>query len=140
MSHPEDSPQYLFEDIIRVGAYLNEQNLVERLTEEAPARAAELIEWGAKVIALGASGATAEVSPSGPSFPRAHYIPGVSYMTALRNRLAALANATVREDTIATKLLTEGRQGSRRRGPRHTERRKLRGQRKGGRSRFGRPR
>lgn len=109
VSHPEDSPQYLFEDIIRVGAYLNEQNLVERLTEEAPARAAELIEWGAKVIALGASGATAEVSPSGPSFPRAYYIPGVSYMTALRNRLSALANATVLEDTIATKLLMEGR-------------------------------
>jgi fumarate reductase (CoM/CoB) subunit A len=109
VSHPEDSPRYLFEDIIRVGAYLNEQNLVECLTEEAPARAAELIEWGAKVITLTGTGATAEVSPSGPSFPRAYYIPGVTYMAALRNRLSACANATVLEDTIATKLLTEGK-------------------------------
>ena len=109
VSHPEDSPRHLFEDIIRVGAYLNEQNLVECLTEEAPARAAELIEWGAKVIALEGSGATAEVSPSGPSFPRAYYIPGISYMTALRRRLSTEANATILEDAIATKLLTEGR-------------------------------
>ncbi|HUJ69248.1 MAG TPA: FAD-dependent oxidoreductase, partial [Syntrophorhabdales bacterium] len=108
VSHPDDSPRHLFEDIIRVGAYLNEQNLVERLTEEAPARAAELIEWGAKVITLKGTGATAEVSPSGPSFSRAYYIPGVTYMAALRRRLSACANATIMEDTIATKLLTEG--------------------------------
>jgi fumarate reductase (CoM/CoB) subunit A len=107
VTHPEDSPRHLFEDIIRVGAYLNEQNLVERLTEEAPARAAELIEWGAKVITLKGTGATAEVSPTGASFSRAYYIPGVTYMAALRRRLSACANATIMEDTIATKLLTE---------------------------------
>lgn len=108
VSHPEDSPRLLFEDIIRVGAYLNEQNLVERLTEEAPARAEELIEWGARVITLHGTGTASEVSPSGRSFSRGYYIPGVTYMAALRNRLSACANATVLEDTIATKLLTEG--------------------------------
>ena len=31
VSHPDDSPLYLFEDIVRIGAYLNDQNLIEVL-------------------------------------------------------------------------------------------------------------
>jgi fumarate reductase (CoM/CoB) subunit A len=109
VSHPDDSPRYLFEDIIRIGAYLNEQNLVEILTEEAPARAQELIDWGAKCLSFGGKGGgPAEVSGSGPSFPRGHYIPGVTYMAALRGELERHANVTILEDSIATKLLTEG--------------------------------
>ncbi len=108
VSHPDDSPRYLFEDIIRIGAYLNERNLVEVLTEEAPARAAELIGWGAKTLSFGGKGGSAEVSSPGRSFPRGHYIPGVTYMAALKEELARHANVTVLEDSIATKLLTEG--------------------------------
>jgi fumarate reductase (CoM/CoB) subunit A len=108
ISDPDDSPRYLFEDIVRIGAYLNEQNLVEILTVEAPARARELIDWGAKVLPLGKGGATAEGSGSGPSFPRGHYIPGVTYMAALRNELVRHENVTIVEDSIATKLLTRG--------------------------------
>ena len=39
-----------FPDILQVGCYLNEQNLVEVLTEEGPQRAEELIQWGAKEL------------------------------------------------------------------------------------------
>ena len=39
VEHPDDSPDNLFEDILRYGCYLNEQNLVEALTVEGPQRA-----------------------------------------------------------------------------------------------------
>ena len=45
VEHPDDSPEALFEDILRYGCYLNEQNLVEALTVEGPQRAQELLNW-----------------------------------------------------------------------------------------------
>ncbi len=108
VSHPDDRPDYLFEDTVRVGAYLNEQNLVEILAAEAPTRAQELIGWGAEVLSLGGQGGSPEVPGSRPSFPRGHYIPGVTYMAALRNELVRHENVTILEDSIATKLLAEG--------------------------------
>ena len=50
VDHPDDSPEFLFEDILRYGCYLNDQNLIEALTQEGPQRAQELIDWGAQMI------------------------------------------------------------------------------------------
>jgi fumarate reductase (CoM/CoB) subunit A len=108
VSHPEDSPRYIFEDIVRIGCFLNDQNLVEALSEEAPARAQELIEWGAKPIPFDdrrGSGPSPDAPGGGRSFPRAHLIPGASYMTALRHELGRHPNVTALTDVIATKLL-----------------------------------
>lgn len=112
VEHPDDRPEYLFEDIIQVGCYLNDQNLVEVLAEEGPQRAGELIKWGAKMIPISPqkSGRKSADSPGGrPSYPRSHYIPGVTYMEALRNKIARHSNITVFEDVITTKLLTRDR-------------------------------
>ena len=112
VSHPEDSPRYIFEDIVRTGCWLNDQNLIEALSEEAPVRAQELIEWGAKPIPFEdkrGSGPSPDAPRGGPSYPRAHLIPGVSYMAALRSVLARHPNITALEDVIATKLLTKGK-------------------------------
>ena len=109
VSHPDDSPRNLFEDIVRVGSYLNDQNLVEVVAEEGPQRAEELIRWGAKMLTFGGKGGgrrSADAPGTGPSYPRGHYIPGVTYMAALRNELERHPNVTVLEDVIATKLLT----------------------------------
>jgi fumarate reductase (CoM/CoB) subunit A len=110
VSHPDDSPRNLFKDVIRVGCYLNDQNLVEVLAEEGPQRAEELISWGAKMLTFGekarGSGRSPDVPGNGPSYPRSHYIPGVTYMAALRNELERHPNITTLEDVIATKLLT----------------------------------
>ena len=106
VSHPEDSPGFFFKDIIRTGCWLNDQNLIEVLSEEAPARAQELIDWGAKPLAFDdkrGNGPSPDAPGSGPSFPRAHLIPGVSYMAALRNELGRHPNLTALEDVIATK-------------------------------------
>ncbi|MBN2059905.1 MAG: FAD-binding protein [Deltaproteobacteria bacterium] len=111
VEHPDDSPEALFEDVLRFGCYLNDQNLVKALTEEGPQRAQELISWGAKMIPFGirTSGGT---SPSGPgkrpSYPRGHYIPGVTYMQALKNEIARHPNIIVFEDAVTTRLITSG--------------------------------
>jgi fumarate reductase (CoM/CoB) subunit A len=108
VEHPDDSPDFLFEDILRFGCYLNDQNLIEVLTHEGPQRAQELIDWGAQMIPFGVR--SGRGAPSGPdkrpSYPRGHYIPGVTYMEALRNEIARHANITVFEDVLTTKLIT----------------------------------
>jgi len=108
VEHPDDSPDFLFEDILRFGCYLNDQNLVEALTQEGPQRAQELIGWGAEMIPFG--NGSRRNPPSGPdkrpSYPRGHYIPGVTYMKALRNEIARQANITVFEDVLTTRLIT----------------------------------
>jgi fumarate reductase (CoM/CoB) subunit A len=111
VSHPDDSPRYIFEDIVRVGCYLNDQNLIEILAKEAPDRAGELIDWGAKTLAFKdtrGGGPSPDAPGSGPSYPRAHLIPGVTYMAALRRELERHPNVTVLEDVVATKILTDG--------------------------------
>ena len=114
VSHPDDKPEYLFKEIVQAGAFLNEQNLVEILTEEAPARGNELIDWGAQVLPFAESsksgGAAPDQQGTGPVYPRSRYIPGVTYMATLRKELERRQNITIIEDVITTKLLvSEGR-------------------------------
>ena len=108
VEHPDDSPDFLFEDILRFGCYLNDQNLVEALTQEGPQRAQELIDWGAQLIPFssGSRGGPPSGPDKRPSYPRGHYIPGVTYMEALRNEMARHANITVFEDVLTTRLIT----------------------------------
>jgi len=111
VEHPDDSPEALFEDILRFGCYLNDQNLVKALTEEGPQRAQELIGWGAKMIPFGirTQGGTPPSGPAKrPSYPRGHYIPGVTYMQALKNEIARHPNIIVFEDVVTTRLITSG--------------------------------
>jgi fumarate reductase (CoM/CoB) subunit A len=111
VTHPEDSPRYFFEDIVRVGCFLNDQNLIEILTEEAPARGEELLQWGAKALPFDdrrGSGPSPDAPGAGPLYPRSHLIPGVSYMRALGGELARYPNVTLLEDTLATALLKDG--------------------------------
>ena len=110
VDHPDDSPDFLFEDVLRFGCYLNDQNLIEALTQEGPQRAQELIDWGARMIPF-------ESGDRGPqtgvakrhAYPRGHYIPGAGYMEALKNEIARHPNITVFEDVVTTKLLTSGK-------------------------------
>jgi fumarate reductase (CoM/CoB) subunit A len=108
VEHPDDSPDFLFEDILRFGCYLNDQNLVEALTKEGPQRAQELTDWGAQMIPFssGSKGGPPSGPDKRPSYPRGHYIPGVTYMRALRNEMARHANITVFEDVLTTRLIT----------------------------------
>lgn len=107
VEHPEDRPEFFFEDILRYGCYLNDQNLLEVLTEEGPERARELIDWGAEMIPSGSpKKGPLPVRDGKPVYPRSHSIPGVTYMKALRNQIARQPGITLIEDVITTKLLT----------------------------------
>ncbi|MFC1838630.1 FAD-binding protein [Thermodesulfobacteriota bacterium] len=109
VDHPDDRPDYLLEDILRYGCYLNEQNLVEALTREGPQRAQELINWGAEMIPFGASsGAPPSGGVKRHSYPRGHLIPGLGYMKALRNEMTRHPNITIFEDVVITRLITSG--------------------------------
>ena len=111
VDHPDDSPDAIFEDIIRVGCFLNDQNLIEALSKEGPQRAAELVKWGAQMIPVSPKkeGRPSADLPKGrPSYPRGHYIPGVTYMEALKNKLSGYSNVTIFEDVLTTKLFTAG--------------------------------
>ena len=110
IEHPDDRPEYIFEDIVKIGCYLNDQNLIEVLSREGPQRAAELIQWGAQTIAVSPkkSGRASADAPKGSvTYPRSHYIPGVTYMSALKNEIARHPNISVLEDVLVTKLFTE---------------------------------
>ena len=112
VEHPDDKPDYLFEDIVKIGCYLNDQNLIEAVSHEGPQRAAELVQWGAQMIPVSPdkSGRRSADAPAGrPSYPRSHYIPGVTYMSALKNEMARHGNITVMEDVLVTKLFTAGK-------------------------------
>jgi fumarate reductase (CoM/CoB) subunit A len=111
ISHPDDKPQYFFNDIIQAGCYLNDQNLIEVLVREAPERAMELIQWGARELPFEdsrGSGPSPDARGIGPSYRRAHLIPGATYMAALRKELLRHPSITPLEDVIATKLLKSG--------------------------------
>jgi fumarate reductase (CoM/CoB) subunit A len=112
VEHPDDSPDNIFQDIIQIGCYLNDQNLIEALSKEGPLRAAELVQWGAQMIPVSPNktGRKSADAPSGrPSYPRSHYIPGVTYMQALKNEMSRHANIGVIEDVIVTRLVTAGK-------------------------------
>ena len=109
VEHPDDSPEALFEDLLRYGCYLNEQNLVEALTVEGPQRAQDLLNWGAKMIPFeSGGGGPGTGAPKRHSYPRGHYIPGVGYMEALKNEITRHPNITLFEDVVTTKLFTSG--------------------------------
>jgi fumarate reductase (CoM/CoB) subunit A len=105
---PEDSSDAHFRDVTRIGCYLNDQNLVEVMAEEAPERAKELIGWGAKIIMDGEKHLLMDPRGSGASFPRGHLIPGGTYMVTLRNQLERHPNVLLLEDFSVTRLLTSG--------------------------------
>lgn len=97
---PRDTKDAFFEDMVKAGKYLNQQNLVAIHVDEAPARLAELIEWGLKVDRV--------VHHSGHRYPRGVSVPGVRVMNALIARAQATP-ARVFEDTMITHLLAAGR-------------------------------
>lgn len=99
--HEDDSLEAHFQDTVRLGCFLNDQNLVEVLVEEAPKRAEELIRWGAGVVReYGKTKGSVEVK----SAPRGQLIPGVTFMRTLRKRCLSFPNIRILEDMLVSRL------------------------------------
>jgi fumarate reductase (CoM/CoB) subunit A len=94
LADPEDSPRCHADDTLAAGRRLNDQELVEALADEAPARVADLEEYGALFDRTAAGGLVQRRGPGGGhSRPRAllagDYI-GFSMMIGLLRRTHAL--------------------------------------------------
>jgi fumarate reductase (CoM/CoB) subunit A len=103
---PGDSPEIHAEDLISMGSYLNDPDLVYTMTSEAAMRAKELAAFGAKV------NFNIPSKPAEPQmrFPRSLFCPGREILRTLNGKIRDMSNVTVLEDHLATRLLTsEGR-------------------------------
>jgi len=97
------------EDTLRGGAYLNDPALVDALVDEAPARMADLVRWGA-VFDVTDDGQVAQRPFGGQRFPRTCYAgdrTGHEMMMTLAERLRASPVEQLQEMTVI-ELLRHG--------------------------------
>lgn len=88
---PHDSKQIFFEDIVKQGFYLNNQELLEQYVNTAPARLKELLDWGVVVTR---------------SEERAIYTSGIGMMDALVGQAKKVGAKTL-EDVMIIDLITQ---------------------------------
>lgn len=92
-----DSKEKFFEDIVRGGKFLNDQELVKIHSEEAPDRLQDIFDWGMKFNDVGHA--------SGHTYPRGVHIPGTKLMPVLKNKVIK-SGAEIYEDVMITDVLT----------------------------------
>jgi fumarate reductase (CoM/CoB) subunit A len=103
---PADTPRKHFEDTIKAGRFLNDQDLVDIYTREAPARVEELLSYGAKFDLEG--GRLHQAMMPGHSYPRAcHYDrrTGPMIMGTLARKVKKTPGIRVFEEVIVIDLL-----------------------------------
>ena len=103
---PRDSADVFMEDVVKGGAYLNNQKLVERLVELSITEVPKMEQWGARFMKR--NGRFVQVQLPGSSYPRS--LTPVSYHGGLQWRAAFKAQLRRRktrmlEDTFVTSLL-----------------------------------
>lgn len=106
-SNPADNPQVHFEDTVREGRRLGDENLIQCLTEEAMERALEMERYGVRFTKQ--NGKFAQVRHPGQTYPRINRIPGRGYqmMVGLKKELNRHKNVQVLEDCVVSKILTD---------------------------------
>jgi fumarate reductase (CoM/CoB) subunit A len=107
---PSDSRQVQFDDAVREGRRLGDENLIEALCAEAPERALDMERYGVKFKKRGEK--FLQVLHAGQSYPRNLVIQAGGYgmIAGLRKELKRHQNVTLFEDVLVTKLL-KGRSG-----------------------------
>lgn len=109
--HPEDSPRAHFEDTVKAGRGLSDQDLVRVLARNARACLDDLESYGAK-FKKREDGAYIQTPRPGQSFPRNCYLigGGKALMTALCREMGKYPNILIYQDSMAIKLLcSDGR-------------------------------
>lgn len=100
-----DNPDVFFEDVIKGGAYLNNQKLVDRLVNLAVTEIPKLETWGAKFKKTGNK--FAQYLTPGATYPRS-LVPlkpaGNQYKIAFASQFKRL-NTKILEDVLVTRLL-----------------------------------
>jgi succinate dehydrogenase/fumarate reductase flavoprotein subunit len=96
----EDSPDLFARDTVRGGKFLNNQNLVRIMVEQAPDRLRKLKAWGAQF-----SGRV--IHPPGHTFPRGVYFRGPAFVQVIRKRTLAGPRLAVQSNTVVLDLLRD---------------------------------
>jgi fumarate reductase (CoM/CoB) subunit A len=106
-ANPADNPRVHFEDTVREGRRLGDENLILCLTEEARERALEMERYGVRFTKDGDK--FAQVRHPGQTYPRINRIPGRGYqmMLGLKKELNRHKKVQVFEDGVITKILTD---------------------------------
>ncbi len=104
--HADDSPHSYFQDTVRGGRHLSDQNLVEVMAEGSSSAFQELMKFGVQFQTEG--GVLHQRTMAGHSNPRAVFIVGrgQGLMVGLRKEAARHPNLTILEDFTVTRLLT----------------------------------
>ncbi len=76
---PADSKEKFFEDIVRGGKYLSQQDIVEAHVEDAPERLSDLLDWGLKPLFV--------AKMSGHSYPRGVMVSAPQMIRIYRGKL-----------------------------------------------------
>lgn len=106
---PRDSQQVHFEDTVKGGSYLNEQNLVRILVEESPQRVLELERMGAFWERTEEGSSYLLRIDGGHSFPRSVYLedrPGREMLRAMGSEMLKRGIPMV-EDTMILRILMD---------------------------------
>ncbi len=108
---PRDNPDVFMQDVVKGGAYLNNQKLVERLVILSVTEVPKMETWGAKFMKR--DGKLLQYQLPGSSYPRSlattGYHGGLQWRSALRSQLR-LRKTKVMEDVFITRLLlSEGK-------------------------------
>lgn len=106
---PRDNPSVFFNDVINGGAYLNNQKLVERLTELAVTEVTKMEQWGAKFLKKGDK--FVQYYTPGATYPRSlHPIGqgGVQWRRALVSECNRRKTKVMEDIFITSLLLSHG--------------------------------
>ena len=110
---PRDNPDVFFEDVVKGGAYLNHQKLVEALTNLSVTEVPKMETWGAKFLKDGEK--FVQYQLPGSSYPRTlnpiGHRGGLHWRRAFKNQFKRL-NTRIMEDVFVTRLLMSNGQVS----------------------------
>jgi succinate dehydrogenase/fumarate reductase flavoprotein subunit len=109
MEDDRDNTEIAFEDTCFEGRYLGDENLIDALTRESTERAMDMHKYGVK-FRTKPNGKFLQVVHPGQSYERNLVIMGNGYAMAagLRREMLKKENVTLLEDTVVTRLLTNG--------------------------------
>jgi fumarate reductase (CoM/CoB) subunit A len=107
---PRDNPDIFFEDVVKGGAFLNNQKLVERLVNLSVTEVPKMERWGAKFMKR--DDKFLQYQLPGSSYPRSlatvGYHGGLQWRKAFKSQFR-LRKTRIMEDTFITRLLlTDG--------------------------------
>jgi fumarate reductase (CoM/CoB) subunit A len=107
---PRDNPDVFFEDVVKGGAYLNNQKLVERLVNLSVTEIPKMEKWGARFQKIGEK--FRQYQLPGSSFPRTlHPIGrhgGLHWRKALKTQLKRLKTKIIEDVFITGLLISDG--------------------------------